>query len=98
MPGIGSGVPIRPIVPASADRASIRMAMASSEDSLFGDGPDDVRGYGRHSTGILPSHILRREIRAKRLIISTDDITDGQEQPASLDLRLGAGAHRVRAS
>src|SRR5208282_4018233 len=74
------------------------MAMALSEDSLFGDGADDVRGYGRHSTGILPSHILKREIRAKRLIVSTEDVSDTQIQPASLDLRLGAVAHRVRAS
>ena len=72
--------------------------MASAEDTLFGENADDVRGYGRHSTGILPSHILKREIRAKRLIVSTDEITDGQVQPASLDLRLGAVAHRVRAS
>lgn len=72
--------------------------MALSEETLFGENTDDVRGYGRHSTGILPSHILKREIRAKRLIISTDDITDSQVQPASLDLRLGAVAHRVRAS
>jgi len=74
------------------------MSVALSEESLFGDGPDGVRGYGRHSTGILPSHILRREIRSKRLIVSTDEIIEGQIQPASLDLRLGAVAHRVRAS
>jgi len=72
--------------------------MALSEDTLFGENADDVRGYGRHSTGILPSHILKREIRAKRLIVSTEDICDGQVQPASLDIRLGAVAHRVRAS
>jgi dCTP deaminase len=72
--------------------------MALSEESLFGDNADDVRGYGRHSTGILPSHILKREIRAKRLIVSTEDIGENQIQPASLDLRLGAAAHRVRAS
>ena len=72
--------------------------MALSEESLFGDGPDDVRGYGRHSTGILPSHILKREIRARRLIVSTDEITESQVQPASLDLRLGSVAYRVRAS
>jgi dCTP deaminase len=72
--------------------------MALSEETLFGENTDDVRGYGRHSTGILPSHVLKREIRAKRLIVSTDDITDSQVQPASLDLRLGAVAHRVRAS
>jgi dCTP deaminase len=72
--------------------------MALSEDTLFGENADEVRGYGRQSTGILPSHILKREIRAKRLIVSTEDVTDNQIQPASLDLRLGAVAHRVRAS
>jgi dCTP deaminase len=76
----------------------MRTAMASSEDTLFGEVADDVRGYGRHSTGILPSHILKREIRAKRLVVSTEELSDGQIQPASLDLRLGAVAHRVRAS
>lgn len=69
-----------------------------SEDSLFDENHDDIRGYGRHSTGILPSHVLKREIRARRLIASTEDITEGQVQPASIDLRLGAVAHRVRAS
>jgi dCTP deaminase len=72
--------------------------MTLSEDTLFGENADDVRGYGRLSTGILPSHILKREIRGKRLIVSTEEISDGQIQPASLDLRLGAVAHRVRAS
>jgi dCTP deaminase len=72
--------------------------MALSEETLFGESPDEVRGYGRHSTGIFPSHILKREIRARRLIVSTEEVTDSQIQPASLDLRLGAIAHRVRAS
>src|SRR5262249_4577600 len=65
---------------------------------LLGEGGDEGRGYGRLSTGILPSHILKREIRAKRLVISTEEIIDSQIQPASIDLRLGAVAHRVRAS
>ncbi len=69
-----------------------------SENTLFGENADDVRGYGRHSTGILPSHILKREIRAKRLIVSTEEVADNQIQPASLDLRLGPVAYRVRAS
>ncbi len=69
-----------------------------SENTLFGESADEVRGYGRHSTGILPSHILKREIRAKRLIVSAEEVADDQIQPASLDLRLGPVAHRVRAS
>jgi dCTP deaminase len=59
---------------------------------------DDDAGYGRFSTGILPSHILRRLIAARREILADEDFTDAQIQPASIDLRLGAVAYRVRAS
>jgi len=54
--------------------------------------------YGKYSTGILPSHVLRRLIRARREILATEEITDVQVQPASIDLRLGAMAYRIRAS
>lgn len=80
------------------EKRGIPRSVALSEDTLFGDNAEDVRGYGRHSTGILPSHILKREIRARRLVVATEDISDGQIQPASIDLRLGAVAYRVRAS
>ena len=59
---------------------------------------DDDAGYGRFSTGILPSHILRRLIAARREILADEDFTDAQIQPASIDLRLGPVAYRVRAS
>ena len=58
-----------------------------------GEGP-----YGKNSTGILPSHVLRRLIRTRREVLSHEDITDQQIQPASLDLRLGQVAYRIRAS
>lgn len=51
-----------------------------------------------HSTGILPSHELERQVRATREIFSVEPIQDDQFQPASLDLRLGPVAYRVRAS
>ncbi|MEJ0026861.1 MAG: 2'-deoxycytidine 5'-triphosphate deaminase [Rhizomicrobium sp.] len=70
--------------------------MTQPDDSLFGDTETD--SYGRHSTGILPSHVLRRLIRARREIIATEDIEESQIQPASIDLRLGPVAWRVRAS
>jgi dCTP deaminase len=54
--------------------------------------------YGKHSTGILPSHVLKRLIRARREVLATEEIGDEQIQPASLDLRLGATAYRIRAS
>jgi dCTP deaminase len=75
--------------------------MAQPEKLLFeASEPEDMGGptYGRNSTGILPSHVLKRLIRARREILATEDIVDEQIQPASLDLRLGAQAYRVRAS
>ena len=58
----------------------------------------DEDGYGRFSTGILPSHVLKRLIAAGREIGASEDFTEAQIQPASIDLRLGAKAYRVRAS
>ena len=51
-----------------------------------------------HATGILPSQLLRDAIERTREIRSLEPILDDQIQPASLDLRLGDVAHRVRAS
>ena len=51
-----------------------------------------------HATGILPSQLLRDAIERTREIQSLEPIDDDQIQPASLDLRLGNVAHRVRAS
>ena len=51
-----------------------------------------------HATGILPSQLLRDAIERTREIQSLEPILDDQIQPASLDLRLGDVAHRVRAS
>ena len=50
-----------------------------------------------HSTGILPSQAIREAIAAGE-IRATETIAESQIQPASLDLRLGAVAYRVRAS
>ncbi|MGZ8259243.1 MAG: 2'-deoxycytidine 5'-triphosphate deaminase [Caldimonas sp.] len=50
-----------------------------------------------HSTGIVPSQDLRAMVLRKE-IFALEPITDDQFQPASLDLRLGATAYRVRAS
>ncbi len=49
------------------------------------------------TTGILPSQALREAIERGE-ILATEGIEDDQIQPASLDLRLGAAAYRVRAS
>ncbi len=47
--------------------------------------------------GVLPDHDLR-QMHAAGQISATTPLGDDQVQPASLDLRLGAVAHRVRAS
>jgi dCTP deaminase len=73
--------------------------MSEAAESLFGEiDQEPGETYGRHSTGILPSHVLKRLIRSRREVIAADDIEDSQIQPASLDLRLGPVAWRVRAS
>ncbi len=51
-----------------------------------------------HATGILPSQLLRDAIERTHEIQSLKPIADDQIQPASIDLRLGDLAHRVRCS
>jgi dCTP deaminase len=52
----------------------------------------------RLSAGILPSHVLARLTAAGREITASEPFAPGQIQPASIDLRLGPVAYRVRAS
>ena len=54
--------------------------------------------FGQHDSGILPSHVLERLIAEGREILAAEPPVPGQIQPASIDLRLGAKAYRVRAS
>lgn len=61
-------------------------------------GEDDPKSFGRHSTGILPGHVLQRLIAAGREVLTAEPLADRQIQPASIDLRLGPKAYRVRAS
>ena len=51
----------------------------------------------RHETGIVPDEEIRWLVRQK-VISATEPIGEDQIQPASMDLRLGARAYRVRAS
>jgi len=55
-------------------------------------------GKARTATGILPLQELDFLARTSREIVGLEPIQDNQLQPASLDLRLGATAYRVRAS
>ena len=71
----------------------------STEDNLFGtDEAAEGESYGRFTTGILPGHVLRRLIRAHREVVASEPVDEVQIQPASIDLRLGPVAWRVRAS
>src|SRR5437868_2590216 len=74
--------------------------MTETEINLFGEDEQGgaAESEGRYSTGIVPSHVLRQLVRARREIIATEEIEPSQIQPASIDLRLGAVAWRVRAS
>ena len=48
-------------------------------------------------TGVCPDHEIRKML-ADGLILASPEVLDAQVQPASLDLRLGTTAYRVRAS
>jgi len=51
----------------------------------------------QHNTGVLPYQSLRELVRARE-VFAVEPIEPEQFQPASLDLRLGHVAYRVRAS
>jgi len=56
--------------------------MTQTDETLFGDGPPaEGSEFGRHSTGILPSHVLRRLIRARREIVAMEEFDKAQLQP-----------------
>lgn len=48
-------------------------------------------------TGVLPAETIRDMLDNGQILV-TENVPDGQVQPASLDLRLGTKAYRVRAS
>jgi len=67
------------------------------ERRLFSSPEDTAEERRGHSTGILPASHLRGMIHRGR-IQALNPIDDAQIQPASLDLRLGSVAWRIRAS
>ena len=69
--------------------------MAAEINEIAGSGDT---GDGERSTGILPSQTLREMVEAGREISLSAPLDPDQIQPASLDLRLGPIAYRVRAS
>ncbi len=71
--------------------------MREPASSLFPEAPEAVAAGPRHSTGILPSQVLR-ELARSHEIEAAAEISEAQIQPASIDLRLDGTAYRVRAS
>ena len=62
------------------------------------DAAEDDSDAAARTTGILPSQELEHLVKATKEIRFLEPIQDDQYQPASLDLRLGSVAYRVRAS
>jgi dCTP deaminase len=64
---------------------------------LFPEAAETGTATARLGTGVLPYQALAAMIRARELV-AVPDIEANQIQPASMDLRLGRYAYRVRAS
>ena len=71
--------------------------MAEQITALFPPRPEDIARSPVYSTGILPSQEIKKLIGTK-IIQASVPIGEDQIQPASIDLRLGSPAYRVRAS
>ncbi len=72
--------------------------MSQSDPALWDmNAHAEAQDGARHTTGLLPAHVLKGLIQAKEIQAERDFI-EGQIQPSSIDLRLGAHAYRVRAS
>ncbi|MEJ0068584.1 MAG: 2'-deoxycytidine 5'-triphosphate deaminase [Pseudomonadota bacterium] len=78
------------------------MSELAATTGLFAGATDDAPGGGaampRIGTGILPYQTLVQMVRARDIQGYPQPIEPEQIQPASIDLRLGRTAYRVRAS
>jgi len=72
----------------------MRAALLPTQTDFFSDGGGDDAGA---RVGLLPLEKIQA-LHRKGTITSLIPMTDNQIQPASLDLRLGKWAHRIRAS
>jgi dCTP deaminase len=81
---------------AANDRGSARFRGRALRKGLFARG-EIAYSWGMSASAILPSQAIGSLIETGA-ITAAKPILPGQVQPASLDLRLGARVHRVRAS
>jgi dCTP deaminase len=72
--------------------------MMEKVSTLFETVPATTPSEDVYTTGILPAQELLQLVHVTKEIRALDPILDDQIQPASLDLRLGSTAYRVRAS
>jgi dCTP deaminase len=72
--------------------------MMEKVSTLFETVPATTPSEDVYTTGILPAQELLQLVHVTKEIRALDRILDDQIQPASLDLRLGSTAYRVRAS
>jgi dCTP deaminase len=72
--------------------------MMETVSPLFGSAPAAPAAEEVYTTGILPAQELLQLVHVTKEIRSLEPILDEQIQPASIDLRLGSVAYRVRAS
>jgi dCTP deaminase len=83
---------------ASAAIEEVHGDMMETVSSLFGPAPAAQPPEDVYTTGILPAQELLQLVHVTKEIRALDPILDDQIQPASIDLRLGSTAYRVRAS
>lgn len=71
--------------------------MVETAGRLFSDLEKTSTVGDQRRTGLLPSHVIRELVRGRE-IWAPVPVEENQIQPASIDLRLGDVAYRVRAS
>ena len=74
-----------------------RPTVSKEQPGLFPGLESDGEEISHPGTGILPYQMIAELVRS-RAIMAVPDIAAAQLQPASIDLRLGHQAYRVRAS
>ncbi len=72
------------------------MSVTEADTNPMSDDNADAKS-GRPDVGVQPHQVIREYVRAG-IVLSADPIAAEQIQPASIDLRLGRNAYRVRAS
>jgi len=85
-------------LPVASTQLPVKMSTSNQGQITFDNGPElPAEEAQARTTGILPSQEISNLI-ARGNVIATPAINPDHIQPASLDLRLGDMAHRVRAS